>query len=96
MARISITSLGCRETSAVHSPNPPWPFTALTHSEEIPASFVVAGRLDPYFQNQRFAVRQPHEIVWAKLVNDPVERVRNLKTDVVIFYPSAHRVEMAP
>jgi hypothetical protein len=45
--------------------------------------------LDLHFQNYRFPVRQPQEIVWAKLVNDPFEPVRNLKTDVVIFINSA-------
>ena len=33
LSRISSTSLGCRETSAVQSPNPPCPLTALTHSD---------------------------------------------------------------
>lgn len=33
LKRISTKSFGWRETSATHSPNPPCPFTALTHSE---------------------------------------------------------------
>lgn len=33
LSRISSTSFGWRETSAVHCPNPPCPFTALTHSD---------------------------------------------------------------
>ena len=43
-----------------------------------------------HFQNQHCAVCQLHQVVGPEFVNDALERIRNLKANMVVFHPGSH------